>query len=412
MFVYAGIFSSFPAPLANLIPYATMLGSSASLILIIVTMLIGGLSPPRWLELSVVGAPAISLLFAVSGLASPQQVVLVFNAPLNVLSLIASAAIVCRAAAIRGSRDARLLLVPLCLLGLAAMHDFCVMLGILDGQQFLSLHYRPVLMVGIGMILMRRLGTSLTQLDDANDRLRRSLAQREDELACLHEEDRRKAAVQIRHEERQRLTANLHDGLSGHLASIIALSEREKSSVIERTAREALDDLRLVIHSLDIDDRELGIALSGLRERLERQLLRLGIGLDWSTANLPEISSVTPTHALNVLRIVQEAVTNAITHGKARRIRISGSPTADGRARLRVENDGVPFSASLGGYGLHNMQRRVGQLGGEINIEPLFGGTRLDLLLPLQLPAIANPPAPMALPPLQWRTGKDYSPDS
>lgn len=126
-------------------------------------------------------------------------------------------------------------------------------------------------------------------------------------------------------------------------------------------------------------------ALSGLRERMERQLRRLGIGLDRSTANLPEISGVTPTHALNVLRIMQEAVTNAIAHGKARHIRVYGNATADGRACLSIGNDGIPFSPQPGGHGLNNMQRRVGQLGGEIRIERLPGGSRLQLLLPLQL---------------------------
>lgn len=398
MFIYAGMFGDFQARWSNLMPYAIMLGSSASLILVIVTMLISGWSPPRWLKLAAAGVPLICILATLSAVVPPLEAVFLFNAPLNVLSLVASAAIVCRAAATHGSQDARLLLLPLCLLGLVVMHDFFVVQGMRDKPLFLSLYYRPLLMLGIAMILMRRLGTSLTRLDDANDHLRRTLEQREAELARLHEEDRRNAAVQVRQAERQRLTVDLHDGLSGHLASIIALSEREQSSAIELSAREALDDLRLVIHSLDIDDRELGVALSGLRERLERQLRRLGIELDWSTANLPEISGVTPTHALNVLRIVQEALTNAVTHGQARRIRVHGSPSTDGRACLCIENDGVPFSPNLGGYGLHNMQRRVGQLGGQLSIESVCRGTRLCLLLPLQLPIVPNQPALMAAP--------------
>jgi len=390
MFVYLGMFGDPSARTVNLIPYTMMLGSSASLMLVIVSMLISGASPPRWLKLSVAAVPALSLLFVAGGAGAPHGISLFFNAPLSVLSVFVSVVIVWRAAAMRGSQDARLLLLPLCLLTLVTVHDFVIALGMIDKPLFLSLYYRPLLMVGIGMILMRRLGTSMTQLDEANDRLRRSLARREGELARMYEEARRKAAAQVRHEERQRLTVDLHDGLSGHLASIIALSERERSSSIEHAAREALDDLRLVIHSLDIDDRELGVALSGLRERLERQLRRLNIGLDWSTANLPEISGVTPTHALNVLRIVQEALTNAITHGKARHIRVRGGAAADGRACLSVENDGVPFRPGAAGHGLYNMRRRVLQLGGEMSIESLPQGCRLVLLLPLRLPAIST----------------------
>lgn len=392
MFIYVGLFGELLPRLAEPSAYAIMLGSSASVMLIIIAMLVGDRSPPRWLERATVAAPAISILIAMSGLVSPQQVVLFLNAPLNVLGMIVSLAVICWAALIGKSHDARLLLLPVCLLGAVVVHDFAIVLGWEDVPLFLSLYYRTLLMIGIAMVLMRRLGVSLMRLDEANDHLRRTLAQREAELERLHEADRRKAAEQARHEERQRLIVDLHDGLSGHLASIIALSEREKSARIECTAREALDDLRLVIHSLDIGEGELRAALSGLRERSERQLRRIGIQLDWSTAKLPDISGVTPTHALNVLRIVQEALTNAITHGRARRILVHGDAAPDGRARLSVENDGIPFAANLGGYGLGNMRRRVSQLGGEISIEPMTAGTRLRLLLPLQLPPVVQRP--------------------
>jgi two-component system sensor histidine kinase UhpB len=364
---------------------APMLGSSACLILVIVSLLLGGASPPRWLKLSVVGVPAFSLLVAAGPLPLAQVAMLV-NIPMNVAAMMASTAIICREALSGVSRDACLLVVPAGLLGLACVHDVLMFFGVLDRPLFLSMYYRSIFTIGIAMVLMRRLGDSLMQLDQSNDRLRRALADREAELERMHEEDRRKAAEQALHEERQRLVMDLHDGLSGHLASIIAQSEEAGVAGIESTAREALDDLRLVIHSLDIGDGELRVALSSLRERLERQLHRIGVELEWSTARLPEVGGVTPTHALNVLRIVQEAVTNAIRHGGARHIRVAGSRSPEGCACLCVENDGVPFSCSeLAGNGLANMQRRVAQLGGEIHIEAMPTGTRVLLLLPLTL---------------------------
>jgi two-component system, NarL family, sensor histidine kinase UhpB len=196
----------------------------------------------------------------------------------------------------------------------------------------------------------------------------------------------------VRSEERQNLTSNLHDGLSGHLVSIIALSEREKVSAIGHTAREALDDLRLVIHSLDINDHELPLALAGLRERIERQLRRLGIDLHWSMARLPEISGVTPTHALNLLRIVQEAITNAVKHGRTREIVVQGSQDANGEALISVQNTGIPFprDPARRGIGLDSMQRRVRQLGGRILFDSLNDGTRVRIHLPPRLPEISS----------------------
>ena len=107
--------------------------------------------------------------------------------------------------------------------------------------------------------------------------------------------------------------------------SIIALSERAEKRPIEQAARDALNDLRLVIYSLDLGEDELPLALANFRERLIPQLHRLGVELDWSMADLPEVSGVTPGNALAVLRIVQEAITNALKHGPARRIAVRGS---------------------------------------------------------------------------------------
>jgi signal transduction histidine kinase len=196
---------------------------------------------------------------------------------------------------------------------------------------------------------------------------------------------------------------DLHDGLSGHLASIIALAEREHASSIEQTAREALDDLRVVIHSLDVGDTELTTPLAAYRERLDRQFKRLNIELDWSTAALPEISGVTPTHAIHVLRILQEAITNARKHGPATRIVVRGEAVgvAQGQfARITIENDGQAFNAQKAsgqaGRGLASMQQRAAALGAVLRIESLAGneegqataimtGTRITLDLPLKL---------------------------
>lgn len=388
---YVGLWSELPG-VHEALPYVLMASSSASFILPIIALLINGTAVPRWFKLCVVALPCLAIALALLPALPVWRVMLALSLPAVVLAVWAAAAITA-AGALRGVREARLLLAPMLLFALALLHDVALVAGWIDGAVLLGAYNRVVLMAGIAVILMRRLGLSLMRLDGANARLREKLTQREAELARLHQEERREAAQRVRSEERQRLTVDLHDGLSGHLASIIALAEREGSSVIERSAREALEDLRVVIHSLDIGDRELTVALASLRERLARQLKRLGVELDWSTARLPEISGVTPTHALAVLRIVQEAVTNAVRHGPATRVAVRGEPHGAAQAAIVVENDGtpVPPSASGGGAGLENMRRRAELLGGTVRLETRQdGGASLLLLLPLQLPAHAG----------------------
>ena len=159
---------------------------------------------------------------------------------------------------------------------------------------------------------------------------------------------------------------------------------------IEEAARRALDDLRLVIYSLDLGDRELPLALANFRERLIPQLQRIGVELDWSTAELPEVSGVTPGNALTILRILQEAITNALKHGPARKITIRGVAVGGDKAAITVENDGARFAPGPSGHGLENMRRRADQLQGEIRIDALDCGARVTLLLPMSLARFAG----------------------
>ena len=126
--------------------------------------------------------------------------------------------------------------------------------------------------------------------------------------------------------------------------------------------------------------------MANFRERLEPQLHRLGVALDWSMAGLPDVAGVTPGNALAVLRIAQEAITNALKHGPARRIGVHGSTAPDGRAVITIDNDGRPFVADSRGRGLDNMRRRAERLGAVLTFAALDCGTQVAVVLPRRLP--------------------------
>lgn len=361
--------------------------------------------------MSSIGLMSIGLAIALAGWAMPRALVpAILILPLALFALgqaglvpvptigLASAAIAIAAYAVaamilfldfgrRGDWDAAILAVPCALTAWFGLHDVLVVTGHYDSPFLLVSFVRIGMLVAIMVILMGRLARSLNGLDDANENLRRRLDAREAQLMLMHEKERNYAEEMARETERQRLMQDLHDGLSGHLVSIIALSENTDAdrAAIEASAREALNDLRLVIQSLDIGDRDLPVALAGFRERLAPQLRRLGVSLDWSTQAMPEVSGVTPSNALTILRIVQEAVTNALKHGPASAIRIGGARTADG-VHIFVENDrrgGVPPGK---GRGMANMQRRARSLGGAVALDLEPDRARLVLYLPPRLP--------------------------
>jgi signal transduction histidine kinase len=119
----------------------------------------------------------------------------------------------------------------------------------------------------------------------------------------------------------------------------------------------------------------------------------MGVELDWSTAGLPEVSGVTPSNALSVLRILQEAITNALKHGPARQITVRGAAAPNGMVAITVENDGRPLLSDKTGHGLANMRRRAAQLRGHVQVRSLESGVQLTLLLPLSLPEVLVDPA-------------------
>jgi signal transduction histidine kinase len=90
-----------------------------------------------------------------------------------------------------------------------------------------------------------------------------------------------------------------------------------------------------------------------------------------------------------VLRVVQEALSNARRHGKATAIRVS-IEREDSRARIRVTDDGSGFEPAQfegdgdGHFGLAFMRERMAQIGGHVKIDSRQGaGTRVILEVPL-----------------------------
>jgi signal transduction histidine kinase len=387
-----GLFVELPQRSESFRPLAIALSTGVGMLFIAVALALVGISPPRSFRIATLVIPGLLIACTVSGIIPSRTILALICFPIFFLMLAAGAAVVAWGALGRGNIEARLMLSPFFLICWFGLRDILLGAGILDGSVLLAPYVRPLFLAAIMAVLMRRLALSLHHIDHANDNLLHKLAEREAQLAALHRQERLEAARTVREQERQRLTRDLHDGISGHLVSIIAMAERDEDNArsIEQAARRALDDLRLVIYSLDIGDRELPLALANFRERLIPQLQRIGVALDWSTAELPEVSGVTPGNALTILRILQEAITNALKHGPAQRIEIRGAPVQGGRAAIVIENDGSPFTAVRAGHGLENMRRRARQLQAEIEIGPLPAGTRLTLLLPTALPDIED----------------------
>jgi len=226
------------------------------------------------------------------------------------------------------------------------------------------------------------------------------------------DERRREAAVQT---ERQRMMLDMHDGIGAQLVTAVRLARRDDvpRETVAQVAQEALNDLRLVINALDGDGQPLPALLGQLRQRIEPRLLALGQRLHWQVDALPQMPPLAPAQALDVVRLVQEAVNNAARHAGASTIGVALAAVAGG-CELRVSDDGQGMPAALAsgsdigrddstggstggstdgstgagtgigtGRGLAGMRRRAARIGGSLHILAGDGGRGTVVLLRL-----------------------------
>lgn len=123
----------------------------------------------------------------------------------------------------------------------------------------------------------------------------------------------------------------------------------------------------------------LEVAISTLCRRIEKSSrIQIEVQMDYSA--LPTNYEV----ACNLYRIIQEAVVNAVKHGKAHKIHIR-LRRIHGGLSLLVRNDGVPFPASLepaDGMGMRIMQFRAQAIGASLQVKRgKESGTCLNCIL-------------------------------
>jgi signal transduction histidine kinase len=188
--------------------------------------------------------------------------------------------------------------------------------------------------------------------------------------------------------ERQRVMQDMHDGLGSSLSSSLVLLERGELSVAGAATvmRECVDDLRLVIDSLEPTAQDLATLLGMLRYRLQRRIQAAGVTLRWQMVDLPALIWLEPSLALDLLRLVQEAIANVLHHADATELELTARHSGHD-IELLIRDNGKGFDSQAQatvGRGMRIMQSRAGRLGAQLMIHSVQGvGTMISLRLPI-----------------------------
>jgi signal transduction histidine kinase len=194
--------------------------------------------------------------------------------------------------------------------------------------------------------------------------------------------------------ERARIARELHDAISQDLFSLRLLAGglrkalpagsplRPQAETMEQTATATMQEMQALLLEL----RPVALQDAGLIPALEELCSayqeRLGVTID---AELEPVALAPPAeHA--VLRVIQEALANAVKHAQPDRIRLR-LHRQDGQVAVTVTDDGAGFDPSRAeqrhGLGLELMRQRIAELGGSFQLDSTPGeGTTVQILLP------------------------------
>jgi signal transduction histidine kinase len=210
-------------------------------------------------------------------------------------------------------------------------------------------------------------------------------------------------------EERERLARDIHDTLAQTLAGLVIFAERagrqsrdgetdaaaETIATVEQVARDALTESRAIVARTASVPSEP--AFEAAVERLVDRFRAHGAVISLDSGETDETGSAEAAAVREplerdaqvvLLRCLQEGLSNAAKHAKAKNIAVRVA-VRDDEAELEVVDDGVGFdpAARPAGFGLDGMEERVALAGGRLDVRSAPGrGTTLSVSLPRAAP--------------------------
>ena len=199
--------------------------------------------------------------------------------------------------------------------------------------------------------------------------------------------------------ERARVAREIHDGLAQDLwLAKLAASRLAGHPTLDEAGRSLCADLLRSIDSGLAEARTAFLAMRAgasstitmselIRRQAEEFSDRFGIRVE---CDLDDASPVSPHIAVEVMRVVGEALNNVRKHAASRRVLVRMEQQARS-IMLSIRDDGVGFDPAqcTDGFGRQSMHERAELIGGRLSIASTPGrGTTVRLRVPL-----AQPPA-------------------
>lgn len=198
--------------------------------------------------------------------------------------------------------------------------------------------------------------------------------------AALAEEKRiaAQSVIDAEEQERRRISADLHDNIGAYATAIcadvenISLDGPDKTGVyldnLQKHSREIINSLRDTIWVLNKNQ----VTLNAISERMKDYIFKLrpsyGRIQFHIQTDIQQDVRLTSAAALNIFRVVQEALHNALKHSGAKNITLRIASADSIEVEVSDDGRGINATESSGGNGLRNMQARAAESGMQLAI--------------------------------------------
>ncbi|RIW31333.1 sensor histidine kinase [Bacillus salacetis] len=194
--------------------------------------------------------------------------------------------------------------------------------------------------------------------------------------------------------ERNRISGEIHDTVGHKMTALLVQLQvakelletqpdksRQTMQLCEDLARNTLQEIRLSVRTLKDQDEPQSFVPT-VRKLLEDYQVMTGLSSSFTVKG--DTTRISISIQLDMTRIIQEAVTNAVRHGQAKECSVN-IEVSDTLAQLIIQDDGAGSAKVSPGFGMKNMRDRVHEHGGTIVFESTSSeGFRVKAGFPLK----------------------------
>ncbi|MEM6857211.1 MAG: ATP-binding protein [Pseudomonadota bacterium] len=251
---------------------------------------------------------------------------------------------------------------------------------------------QPMILLAFAVMFFSRNFQLFRSTEQINAELASQLDQKTLALENAHQREKVLVRQQAHDEERRRLMRDMHDGLGSQLMSMLIMARKghNTAKTYEDGIQQVIEEMRLMLNSLEAVGDSLESALHTFERMIGPRVTNAGFSFEWKDRlRADQYPDYDARQILQVFRILQEGVTNALKHSQGDAITIVLSPGSwpDWKMAIEIIDNGIGFPAvqtSARGRGLRNIETRAASIRAEVEISAADAeqkGARLILCL-------------------------------